>query len=274
VERDEFDAFSIRLADWAADAHDVLGLVLVGSTAAAGHEPDAWSDHDFFVIAEPSAVERLRGTAAWLPSRRSPIALHERDTEHGAWVVYDDGHLLEYAVFTPAELAASRSGAHRVVVDRVGYLPARIRPTLEPARRDPATLATALHRALLVGGGRAARGERLAARRHLVDAAGSLLALAQLLEQPRGPADPHDPWRRVELTHPELAAALDAPLARGDATAALELAALAERIAGGERWWPGPLADAVRGRLAQAARRGERVVEVSLGALSVTAKLD
>ena len=78
----------------------------------------------------------------------------------------------------------------------------------------------------------------------------------------------------MELTHPELAAVLDALLARGDAAGALELAALAERLAGGERWWPGPLADAVRARLAQAARRGERVVEVSLGALSVTAKLD
>lgn len=250
VRRDEFDDFTARLSGWAADADGVLGLVLLGSTAATTHEPDDGSDHDFFVIAEPRVVDALRSSPAWLPARGEAIALHERDTEHGAWVVYDDGHLLEYAVFTPEELASSRSGAHRVAVDRHGDLAERIRPTLEPPTRDPRRLATAMHRALLVGAGRAARGERLVARRQLVDAAGSLLAILAAVEPAERVADPQDPWRRVELTHPAIATALDALLARSDAAAALGLAELAERVAGGRAWWPDALARAVRARLA------------------------
>jgi hypothetical protein len=251
VQGDEFDGFTDRLTAWAGGADGVLGLVLLGSTARTTHPPDAWSDHDFYVIAEPAATERLRSSTAWLPPRSAPIALHERHTEHGAWIVYDDGHLLEYAVFTLDELAFSRSGAHRVAVDRVGDLVERIRPTLSSPPRDPRRLATALHRALLVGGGRAARGERLAARRHLVDAAGSLLALTAMLATPeRAVADPQDPWRRAEAAHPAVATALDAILERSDPAAALELARLAARIAEAEPWWPEALAIAARERLA------------------------
>lgn len=248
--RDEFEGFSDRLAGWAAAADGVLGLVLLGSTAATTHPPDDWSDHDFFVIVEPRVAAALRASSAWLPARSAAVVLHERDTVHGAWVVYGDGHLLEYAVFTLEELSASRSGAHRIAVDRVGDLDARIRPTLEPPHRDPRTIATGLHRALLVGGGRAARGERLVARRHLVDAAGALLALASMGAEPGRPlGDPQDPWRRVERRDPSLAAALDGILARSDAAAALELAQLAERVAGTRSWWPAGLAAAVAARL-------------------------
>ena len=250
MQRDEFEAFTDRLAGWAGTADGVLGLVLLGSTAGTTHPPDDGSDHDFYVIAEPAAAERLRCSTGWIPSRAATIALHERDTEHGAWVVYDDGHLLEYAVFTLDELAGSRSGAHRVAVDRAGDLAERIRPTLSPPPRDPRTLATALHRALLVGGGRAARGERLTARRHLVDAAGSLLALTAMFTAPERPvADPQDPWRRAEAPHPALAAELDAILARSDAAAALGLARLAADVADGAPWWPGALARATCARL-------------------------
>lgn len=250
MRRGDFDRFTDGLAEWAAEADGVLGLVLLGSTAATTHPPDDWSDHDVYVIAEPRMTEVLRGSIAWLPERDAAVVLHERDTAHGAWVVYDDGHLLEYAVFAPDELASSRSGAHRIVVDRRGDLAALMRPTLAPPPRDPATIASGLHRTLLVGAGRAARGERLAARRHLVDAAGALLTLAAMLarrERPLG--DPQDPWRRVEQTDPSLAASLDGILARSDAVAALELARLAERVAGHQQWWPRALAAAVRGRL-------------------------
>ncbi|MEV7528046.1 hypothetical protein [Agrococcus sediminis] len=254
----DHDALTAALADWAERADGVLGLVLLGSTAGTAHRADDWSDHDFFVIAEADAAPRLRASTDWLPVPPARIVLHERDTEHGAWVVTEDGHLLEYAVFTPEELAESRSDAHRVAVDRLGDLAERIRPTLAPPARDPRTVATALLRSLLVGGGRAARGERLVARRHLLEAAGGVLVLARLLEPAASPvADAQDPWRRTEQTHPALAAELDAILARSDARAAGDLAALAEGIAGASPWWPAALSAAVRHRLA-AARGLER----------------
>lgn len=247
---DEFQGFTDRLTEWAAVADGVLGLVLVGSTAGTAHAADAHSDHDFYLLATPDACERLRSTIDWLPAREHAVVLHERDTEHGAWVVYADAHMLEYAVFTPDELALGRTDAHRIVVDRVGDLPARIRPTLSPPPHDAASLATSLHRALLVGAGRRARGELLAARWQLLQAATALLELLHAIEPAaEAVADAHNPWRRLERTHPPVAAALEGILERGDTAAALELSLLAERIAGAGPTWPTGLAQAVRARL-------------------------
>ena len=103
VQRDGFEEYAGRLADWAAAADGVLGLVLLGSTAATTHQPDEWSDHDFFVIAEQRVAEPLRASTAWLPARDAAVVLHERDTAHGAWVVFSDGHLLEYIAMLPQE---------------------------------------------------------------------------------------------------------------------------------------------------------------------------
>lgn len=256
MQPNDYAALSEALTGWAAQADGVLGLVLVGSTADGARSPDAWSDHDFFVVAAPEAAEQLRASSAWLPPRGTRIVLHERDTEHGAWVVFDDGHLLEYAVFTPDELALARADAYRIAVDRIGGLESRLRHSLEPPRRDAHTIATRLHRALLVGGGRGARGERLAARRHLLDAAGALLELAAALPasgtdaDALGPRDPHDPWRRAEAAQPAIAAELEAALARSDLAAAVAIADLAARVAGSAPWWPASLATAVRDRLA------------------------
>ncbi|WAC66701.1 hypothetical protein OVA14_02685 [Agrococcus sp. SL85] len=250
MDRAAFDGLTDRLVAWASDAPGVLGLLLVGSAAGTTHEPDGWSDHDFFVIAEPAVAPALRASAAWLPVPQGAIVLHEQDTAHGAWAVLDDGHLLEYAVFAPDELALSRSGALRVAVDRLGDLEARMAPTLAPPRRDPASIASALLRAALVGAGRAARGERLVGRRHLGDAAGALLALLAL----EGAPDALDPWRRVEQHRPAIAAALDRELARGDASAASAFVALAADLFAHEPWWPRALADAVRPRIEAAGR--------------------
>lgn len=252
MERADFDQLTERLVAWASSARGVLGLVLVGSAAGTTHEPDRWSDHDFFVVAEPAVAPSLRASAAWLPVPEGAIVLHEQDTAHGAWAVLEDGHMLEYAVFAPDELTLSRSGALRVAVDRLGDLEARMAPTLAPPQRDPASTAASFLRSALVGAGRAARGERLAARRHLGDAVGVLLALLAL----EGSADAQDPWRRVERRRPEVAAALDRELARGDASAASALVALAADRFEHEPWWPRALADAVRPRIEAAGRSG------------------
>jgi hypothetical protein len=68
------------------------------------YAPDEWSDHDFFVITPPGGQEALREDLSWLP-RADRVALSFRETGHGLVVLYDDGHLLEFAVFELDELA-------------------------------------------------------------------------------------------------------------------------------------------------------------------------
>src|SRR4051812_48367660 len=83
------------------------------------YAPDDWSDHGFFVISSAGEQERLRGDLSWLP-RHDGVALAFRETEHGLNVIYDDGHLLEFAVFDLDELGLAGINRYRVLLDRGG----------------------------------------------------------------------------------------------------------------------------------------------------------
>jgi len=49
--------FVREIASWARNDDDP-SLVVTGSGARVSHEPDRWSDHDFWVIAHPRAAAR------------------------------------------------------------------------------------------------------------------------------------------------------------------------------------------------------------------------
>ena len=97
----EYRAFSNELTQSARQNPRVVGLIAVGSMSEVATVPDAWSDHDFFLIVQPGEQESFRTDLSWLPQPNT-IALSFRDTEHGLKVVYNNGHLLEFAVFDPA----------------------------------------------------------------------------------------------------------------------------------------------------------------------------
>src|SRR3954454_9873686 len=98
MQADEYRAFTRDLAERLRADERAIGLVAVGSMADRDYAPDEWSDHDFFVVAVQGQQEALRSDLSWLP-RRERVALSFRETEHGVTIVYDDGHLLEFAVF-------------------------------------------------------------------------------------------------------------------------------------------------------------------------------
>lgn len=167
----------------------ILGLVALGSMAEQrGRAPDAFSDHDFFVITHDA--EAMRATAEWLPEQER-IALWFRETAHGCKAVYDNGHLVEYAVFTPDELQLARVNDYRVLLDRE-----RIESRMAElaARRDAPPSRTWLHGMflahVLVSMQREQRGEILSARWMFAHA---VRFLAQLLG---GGPDDLDPLRR------------------------------------------------------------------------------
>jgi hypothetical protein len=216
-----YEAYAGQLTDNLRARPEVLGLVAVGSFAVGA---DRFSDHDFFVIAPDHATEALRRDRSWLPAHeRLVIAI--RETQHGIKALYDDGHLVEYAVFSPAEIALARLNRTRVLFDRADVA-ARIQATVEATKvaileeaHSDGWLVGQFLATLLIGVSRHRRGERLAAIEFVHGTAlRSLLMLVARHVPPEVPdvLDELNPYRRVERAYPALGAELDAVMARGD----------------------------------------------------------
>lgn len=215
-------AFTEALRARLAAEPDVLGLVALGSMSGLPPPPDAFSDHDFFVVVPEGRQERWRTELSWLPEP-ARIAFSFRETAHGLKVLWDDGHLAELAVFSPEELALARVNRCAVLLDR-GDLAERMQrvrsATVEQvraARPDARWSAGMLLGALVVGAGRWARGERLCGHQLVRGVAlGHLVALLLPTATPERAAalDDLDPFRRLEQALPPEAAAIEAALAR------------------------------------------------------------
>ena len=220
---------------------DVLGLVLVGSTAARERQ-DEWSDHDFFVITMDAAAEPMRKTLDWLPDHDA-IALAPRETAHGLKVVYDAGHVLEFAVFTLGELAQAGANAYEVALDRGGVAAIMESLAKRPrAARDDDTNLALLVALLLIGVGRARRGELLVAGNLIRTYAVERLLTVLAHRSPDARLDDLDPFRRVEVVFPQLG--LAEAVAQPPEEAARAILAIAERELG-----PVTGADVLRRRL-------------------------
>lgn len=218
----------------------VLGLVALGSMACRDYEPDRWSDHDFFVIAKPGNQEALRTDLSWLP-RSDRLVFSYRETPHGVKALYDDGHLVEFAVFDPEELRLARVNRYRILLDRADLerrlveLAASTAAGGESARAKDEWLLGQFLTGVLVGAGRFARGERLSGR-SLIDsqAVRHLLSLLSrhVSSARRGLLDDLDPLRRFELAYPDLGRDLGDILGRPTPAAARGLLELARRELG------------------------------------------
>lgn len=229
-------SFTERLTARLAGDPDVLGLVLLGSTSGLPPGPDAFSDHDFFVVVRPGRQERWRTDPSWLPDA-GEVALAFRETAHGVKALYRSGHLAEFAVFDPEELALARVNRYAVPLDRGGVAERlaevrRATVAAAPPAADEAWLAGQLLTNLVVGAARFARGERLSG--HMLVRVGALHHLVPLLRAGLAPEaaarlDDLDLFRRLERALPAEAAALDAALARPVPEAARGILAVAVR---------------------------------------------
>ena len=254
-----YAAFSDALLRRLAGDPRVVGLVALGSMSGEGPAPDVHSDHDFFVVTTPGVQEAYRTDLAWLPAAERAVLVH-RETEHGLKVVLDDGHLLEFAVFDLDELLVARANRYRVLLDRGGVAERMREVAAKPVGRpSDRWLCGQLLGNLLVGGGRAARGELLSARLFVAGhATGHLLRLLarHVPVEAQVPLDDLDPFRRFERAFPRLGARVDAALSRPPLEAAVALVDLAAReLAGRLPDWPVSAAAAVRGRLLAAGPR-------------------
>lgn len=185
----DYHAYTQELvASLSADPR-ILGIVALGSMAEHNRLPDRFSDHDFFVITEAAA--EIREVTTWLPYH-GELALWFRETPHGCKGVYDNGHLIEYAVFTPDELRVARANDYRVLLDRERIAERMAEIAFRPEPSDRAWLHGMFLSNLLVASQRAQRGELPSARWMLAHA---MRFLIQLLG---GGNDDLDPLRRFE----------------------------------------------------------------------------
>lgn len=253
--RRAFSAYLDRLIAALESRPEVVGLVLAGSTADRSRV-DEWSDHDFLVVCSSlAAAEAMRADVSWLPDH-ADLVIAVRDTAHGLKGVYRDGHVLEFAVFGPDELALAHANAFEVPLDRGGIyatmrdVAARPKPGSETTPLQHAQLFLTL---VLIGVGRARRGETLTAGQFVrTHALAHLLALHRKIVPGADDArlDDLDAFRRVEQVHPEFAAIIERALERDPETAARGLMYVAEASAIG-RWsgWPTEAAAVVARRL-------------------------
>jgi hypothetical protein len=225
-----------HLTAWARRHPDVRGLVALGSTADRSRSPDAWSDHDVWVIVGPGTAAALRDDPGWLPEPERIVA-HLVETRHGRSVIYDDGHLVEVAVFEEPELEVTVANDYRVLYDgggieeRMAQIAARTAAAEKPEGGD--VEAGRLVVRLLIGLGRYGRGELLSANRLIRGlAVESLLATVArcVAAETAGVLDGLDPHRRFETAYPEPAERLHRALSRPLVDLAQELVDVARDV--------------------------------------------
>ena len=160
---EEFLAWREQLRANLTSHSDVIGLVFLGS-AAATERFDQWSDHDFFVITNNGSAENFRQNLSWLPAF-DKILFSPRETPHGLKVVYQSGHILEFAVFDDAELVGIPVTDYFVMLDRCN-LEQRMSEGQTPAAPGDIDVSRELElflATLIIGVGRARRREEFVA---------------------------------------------------------------------------------------------------------------
>ena len=233
---ERFLDYSSRLAASAEGIDEVIGLVLVGS-AADTSRADEWSDHDFFWIVKNGLGEKYRTDLSWIPDIEKAV-LHPRETQHGLKVVFDDGRVLEFAVFEDSELELAALNAYAVAVDKTD-IAARCDAIAQRSAAQPEfkwskefELFLAL---ILIGTGRHRRGETLEAGQFIRSyALRNLLGLIRAAHAPvpgtETKEDNLDRFSRFEVQYPSLGRRIESALQSDLNTAARELLHIAEDL--------------------------------------------
>lgn len=229
----------------------VVGLVGMGSTAERWRV-DEWSDHDLAIIVTAGAEEDFRRGRSWLPDAER-LVIDVVEWHGGAKLVFDDARVIEIGVATTDSIRTWAVHHQDVLLDRGGVADAVADAVARSSHTRDGDLLEQLQLVVAtvrIGAGKALRGEVLAGGEMLRhDAVGHLLAAVAISSPPDARADLLDPRRRVELTHPELAAQLADAIRQPERELALRLLALLETQFGDREEYPRAGADAVRARL-------------------------
>lgn len=209
----EFEHFSTVLQQRLQLDEQVFALIALGSMAEP-QRADAWSDHDFWIITASGKDDELLADLSWLPNAEQIVA-PIRQAPRYYTVLYANGHVAEFAIFTPETMVNGKLSTYRVIFDRFG-LSRTLQQIAHQATAQPDEIRALalLHNflvTLLTGVGRAARGEILSGDKYTTYVAVDLLLeLVGCYVPTAQPAlvDPLDARRRCEVVYPELAGSL------------------------------------------------------------------
>ena len=183
----EYQAFTDALQRNLEPDLRVLGLMAAGSMAGCSHQPDEWSDHDFWMIVESDAVDWFAANTEWLPDN-DHIVLFFRDAVHdGFTTIYESGHILEFAVSDHRGLLHAKINDHRLLIDRAGLAAdlARMHNATNVEYNqilmDDRRLFGQFISNILIGIGRYRRGEKISSRQLIT--VSSLHALLRLMAE-------------------------------------------------------------------------------------------
>lgn len=209
----DYQAFTDALQQRLECDPRVIGLMAAGSMARLSHQPDEWSDHDFWVIVEAGAEQDFISQHDWLPEG-DQIVLYFRENMHGALkAVYATGHLLEFAVSDRQGLLGANVNDYRLLIDRADMAVdlQQMQHATQLAHqawiRDDRALFGEFLTTLLVGICRYQRGEYLSSRQLItVSALHTLLRLISKHVPTEHPEtlDNLDPLRRFEVAYPQI----------------------------------------------------------------------
>lgn len=226
----QFDNYTERLRTSLESVREVLGLVVLGSTADSTLR-DKWSDHDFWIITEVGKQDALLEDLTWLPDYQN-IAIIVKHLPHGRTIIFRNQHKVEFAIFDAAEAGSGKVDHYRVLIDRdrVTELLAAVH---DDTRRQAQARPDALENLCVVlwsACERHMRGELLSARQYLDGfAIDRLLSLISNTEPGDKLKDVLDARRRLEQRSPELAAELMVLRGQPVPEAALQLLEITER---------------------------------------------
>lgn len=226
--------FKTELRDKSQNDDRILGLIWAGS-AADTNRFDQYSDFDFYLITIDEQAEPMRQNLDWLPNPEE-VAYCARETAHGLKVVYKDGTILEFAVFTLDQLSKSVVNHFEVALDKADVesrtiaIQAKVEPKSHETAEDHLAI---IYTLLMIAIGRARRGELMIAGQfirsyaalHLIKAVKKTFESADLSKR-----DVLDPWRRFEWEYPEIAQKLNEALAQEVESAAWEIARLTHEL--------------------------------------------
>lgn len=226
--------FKKELRNKSKDDVRILGLIWAGS-AAETERFDIYSDFDFYLVTQDEDAEPMRQNLEWLP-RLEEVAYWARETAHGLKVVYKDGTILEFAIFTLDELSNSVVNHFFVELDKadVDVRTQAIKVKGEPKSHETVEDHLAIiYTLLMIAIGRARRGELLIAGQfirsyaalHLIKAVKKTIDSADLTKR-----DLLDPWRRFEWEYPEIAVNLNDALAKDVEASAWAIGELAYEV--------------------------------------------
>lgn len=233
MKRTDYDLFTNQLIKTATTDDQVLGLVALGSMADLRRRDD-FSDHDFFLITRHGLQEHYRQDLSWLPNAAT-IVLKLRETAHGLKVMFESGHLIEFAVFDVDEISLAKANDYAVLVDKADVHERMGKISYQGLSEECDLESELLHTLGLfqVGAGRALRGEGLSGHIFIKShAMGHLLPVlvAYAEGEQRERLDNLDVYRRFEFVFPNLGAKLNQALLEPPAQCALSLLGILDEI--------------------------------------------